>query len=518
MHDFSLESAHEASQSYFHERLVASFVALENFLAEIRSASGREEMLALTLRHLESLLPIQMAGFYFPSESNLEFTLQTTLQPEAAHRLNQWVEQAIDTGVFGWALKNLRPAALKTPDGMSTLILAALRTRQRVLGMFAAILSTPFASAWDANAIMLTTHLACAADAILSEELTVQLQEHNRTLDSLVRQRTQQLEEAKEAAEIATQAKSRFLATMSHELRTPLNAILGYTQILRDDSSATPKLAIQFQAIQQSAEHLLSLINDLLDLSKAEAACLEIVPSRVALHGLIGETESIIRPLAQAKSLDFQCEVDADLPAILWVDAKRLRQVLINLLGNAIKFTQQGSVQLQVVRHNQQARFAITDTGCGIAAQDLPKLFQPFQQLGENVQRAAGTGLGLSICKKILQAMDVDLVVRSEPGKGTLFQFDLKLADCGDEPEFEEEIGVRPNPAPLKEEDASRQLPLEQVTILKEIASSGDILGLQQELEKLAREAVAPQPVLARLVELATACKIKAVREELEKL
>jgi len=305
---------------------------------------------------------------------------------------------------------------------------------------------------------------------------------------------------------------------MSHELRTPLNAILGHTQILRGNESLISRHSSQFDAIYQSAEHLLSLINDLLDLSKAEAASLEIMPQPVPIRELIRETESIIHPLAQAKSLLFQCAVDASLPATIRVDPKRLRQVLINLLGNAIKFTQQGYVLLQVSRFHPYIRFIISDTGCGIAPQDLPKLFQPFQQLGEGSQRAAGTGLGLSICKKILQAMDVDLHVHSELGKGTHFQFDLKLEASEDVPSIVQEPSPTPLPPLVREPDTLVFLPSEQVKTLKETAASGDILSLQHELEKLRAESSPPNPIIVRLCELAAACKIKAIREELDKL
>ena len=280
-----------------HERLVTSLIALENFLAEIRAAADREEIMALTLVDLRSLIPILTAGFYFPRPEGFDFALHTRLEPAEAERLNGLVDQAIDSGVFGWALKHSRPAAFKTRDGKNTLLLAALRTRQRLLGMFAALVGPQSAVEWDASTLVLATHLACAADAMLTDDLTLELQNQNRRLDSLVAQRTQQLLEAKEAAELANRAKSSFLATISHELRTPLNAILGYTQILLGNDLAAEDPRESIQTIHASAEHLLALINDLLDLSKVEASAIEIFPQPVALHRLIRETADLVRPL-----------------------------------------------------------------------------------------------------------------------------------------------------------------------------------------------------------------------------
>jgi signal transduction histidine kinase len=232
-------------------------------VGEIRSSSGREEIMTLTISHLKALFPIESAGFYFPQANGLDFALQTPLPAVDCSRLTGLVEQAIDSGEFGWTLNHGGPTAFKSGDGHSTLLLAAWRTRQRVWGMFAAILRSQFAE-WSANATVLATHLALAADAMPAEELTAKLQEQ-----------TQQLHEAKQAAELANQAKSRFLASISHDLRTPLNAILGYTRImLRHERPATER--DQLETVQASAEHLLSMINKSLNLAHAETSALEL--------------------------------------------------------------------------------------------------------------------------------------------------------------------------------------------------------------------------------------------------
>jgi signal transduction histidine kinase len=404
---------------------------------------------------------------------------------------------------------------------MTTLILSALRTRHRVLGMFVAILDIPSASGWDANAIVLATHLSCVADTLLTEQLTIELQDHNRKLDSLVLQRTQELLEAKDAAELANRAKSSFLATVSHELRTPLNAILGYTQILLNDS-LSPDHHDQIATIHQAGEHLLALINDLLDISKAEAASIEVVPVRIRLAQIIEETAAIIRPRAEEKGLHFQCTVDGRLPQTITADPKRLKQVLLNLLSNATKFTSRGFVHLAVSRKPGCIRFLVSDTGSGIAGEDLPRLFQPFQQLANSARCTEGTGLGLSVCKRILEVLGVQLLVRSELGKGSSFWFDLPC-DCPEGGPAATAPPVptppplsSPSPPPPAPADPPIVLPASSLRLVKDLAADGDILGLQRELEAVLVEFPAASPFISRLLQLAVQCRIKAVRETID--
>ena len=498
-----------------HAKLVASIVALERFQLEIRQARDRDDMLSHTLSHLRALLPIRFAGFYFPSGDELEFSLQTQLDPEDARQLSRHVDRAIESGVFGWALKHLRPAAFGTSADEGMLILGALRTRQRVLGMFAAVLHSSGASGWDTNVTVLATYLACAADAILSEELTQQLQQHNRNLDALVRERTRDLESAKQAAEVANQAKSTFLATISHELRTPLNAILGYSQMLRRTPALPSPAADQVTTIHNSAEHLLALINDLLDLAKAEVNRIELLPGPVDVRLLVRETANIVRLRIEEKNLALTLSIDSEVPETLVVDAKRLRQTLLNLLSNALKFTQQGFIRLEVVTQGTKIRFSVTDSGCGIAPADLDKLCRPFQQLGDSAQRVQGSGLGLVITKKIVQAMGGELKIESVPGKGSTvwfeFAIDLPVAPKRRTPGSSEPIIeiAKGGPPQKLELDPS------QAQILRRLAIRGDVLALQDILQTWIAKSPGPQPELTKLLELASAFRIKAIRKSL---
>lgn len=275
-------------------------------------------------------------------------------------------------------------------------------------------------------------------DVDISAFLTIDHDGQPNSISCIVRDITQskqaatELMKAKQSAEIANKAKSIFLANMSHELRTPLNAVLGFAQILQRDISLTPKQRNAINTIQRSGDYLLTLINDVLDLAKVEANRLELMPTSILLNDFLQSIVDLAQLRAEQKDIYFVYEELTDLPTSLLIDEKRLRQVLLNLLGNAIKFTQHGGVTFKVgceYLNNVTTllRFQIEDTGIGVAEEDIPKLFKPFQQVGDKRYRAEGTGLGLSISKSLVELMDGQLKVSSELGKGSCFWFALPL-------------------------------------------------------------------------------------------
>ncbi|WP_441286264.1 AAA family ATPase [Sorangium sp. KYC3313] len=257
-----------------------------------------------------------------------------------------------------------------------------------------------------------------------------------RDLEAKIKERTVELRVAKEAAERASQAKSDFLSSMSHELRTPLNGIMGYAQILERTPDVPPAWREGLRVIQKSSEHLLSLINDLLQLAKIEAGKVDSVLTEFRLSALVRTVVDLCRVRAEAKGIAFSHELHG--PALLAVcaDEKRLMQVLLNLLGNAIKFTERGGVSLHVevleetVPAGRMVRFRVEDTGPGIAPEQQSRIFEPFEQVGEQSAKSEGTGLGLAITKKLVQQMGGAIEVQSEVGEGSVFAVTLPLAEA----------------------------------------------------------------------------------------
>jgi CheY-like chemotaxis protein len=225
---------------------------------------------------------------------------------------------------------------------------------------------------------------------------------------------------------------------MSHELRTPLNGILGYAQILQRSKALTPKDHKGADIIHQCGSHLLTLINDILDLSKIEARKLELNAASLHLESFLQGVMEICQIKAEQKGIDFIYQADSGLPRGVYADEKRLRQVLINLLGNAIKFTDKGSVTFKVERMSgesskkQNIRFQIIDTGIGMATEAVETIFLPFEQVGDTQKQSEGTGLGLAISQQIVTLMNSRLEVESQLGQGSRFWFDVELSEADD--------------------------------------------------------------------------------------
>ncbi|MEZ4870370.1 MAG: ATP-binding protein [Caldilineaceae bacterium] len=443
-------------------------------------------------------------------------------------------------------------------EGKRSLVGVQLQTL--VSGLLALVLGVAMAHIFRANIADPIRRLNQTAQQIGADNLAVQATvEANdeigrlaltfNRMTSRLRRTIDELATAKEAAEEASRAKSEFLANMSHELRTPLNGILGYVQILQQKGQLSAAQANALNVIQESGHHLLTLINDVLDLAKIEARKFELTPVYCALPNLLEGVVNLFQMRAAQKgALTFTYCVAPDLPPRVYTDEKRLRQILINLLENGIKFTPAGAVSLVVevvapekpckLRHDQKQhdenthageqagnclrlRFIIADTGIGMSEAQLAKIFLPFEQGGDPTLRAKGAGLGLAITQELIKAMQGALTVQSAPERGSRFVVELPFVTAparSSAAQGQTLLPLADAPLPIRSpklqvsEHSGWQaleplppLPAAIVPNLLDMALKGELLRLRRTAEELAASDAAYQPFADRVAQLVTA-------------
>ena len=375
-----------------------------------------------------------------------------------------------------------------TRHGVRSLLVAPIEQQGRVDGVL-------YLEHRGTSGVFTRERVALVRVLLAQAAISVQNAELVDTLEEKVRARTAQLAAASEA-------KTRFLRSMSHELRTPLNGILGYAQLLADDDRLDPKQKEGVATIRRSGTHLLSLINDILDMNKIEAGRLDLVIAPMRLEGFVQAVARFAEPEASRKGVALTVASAPELPAWIEADAKRLRQVVLNLVGNAVKFTDRGEVRVLADCTTAGLRVAVEDTGPGIEPERLDSIFDPFEQAGGAEQRSKGTGLGLAISRQLARQMGGDLYVHSTLGEGSTFVLDVPLTPC-DEP-----ADAQPTPDPAPEAPPPRRPELswpspEVLVQLRELAGQGAYSELRRRVDELASGDETLQPFASELSRLA---------------
>ncbi|WP_084191085.1 ATP-binding protein [Methylomarinum vadi] len=389
---------------------------------------GIDHILRECSEQLNELFTFEAMAFFLIDEQDHSFNLSYCEPSSLAALIQDEVDHLIEQGIFAWALSQTK-AVFESSQNHKTLLLHPLSTRSRIRGMFVAVVD-PFHAIEQGDALnLLNVILLSTTNMLENFELYRCIRAHNKQLEEIIEQRTAELEKARNDAEQANQAKSQFLANISHEIRTPLTAILGYADLIRYGQLSDTEQDKAVKDILESSNHLSGIIKDILDISKIEAGKLELEMLATDPFHLLNEIGAIIHGKAKEKGLDFKIYYRFPLPQTLTTDPTRLKQILLNLCYNAVKFSERGEITI-TIRHSiddLQTQFIVTDNGIGIPLQEQAKLFQKFVQADTSTTRHyGGSGLGLAISKQLAEMLGGTISMHSVPGKGSQFTLTLK--------------------------------------------------------------------------------------------
>ena len=375
---------------------------------------------------IRKIMSLNDMGFLLLDDDGLDFNL-TYCQPEKAfNHINQISNTAINEGTFAWALNQNRAVVLHGDEAHLSRLFHVVAIRGKVIGMFVATFDFDTDSINETTLGLLSIILLNCANTIEASALNMKVREQNEALETKIEERTRQLAIEKTRAEAASIAKSNFLATMSHEIRTPMNGVLGMAQAMAT-TELTEEQQLYVNTIIDSGNSLLVVINDILDFSKIEAGKMELENVPFNLNKITTDIVSLFRSKASEKNIQLIYNIEESCPTELLGDSLRIKQVLQNLISNAIKFTEQGSIKITIsgsATNNNSASLMvrISDTGIGIDPDAQEKLFSDFTQVDSSTTRKfGGTGLGLAICKQLITLMQGEIGVNSLSGQGATF-------------------------------------------------------------------------------------------------
>jgi signal transduction histidine kinase/CheY-like chemotaxis protein/HPt (histidine-containing phosphotransfer) domain-containing protein len=412
----------------FIQNALKMVLSLGDFQEKISKKYDHHPIFKEAEKRIRRLIPFEARAFYAVEEDDSDLVLSVCDPENLKQFVENEVEFMIDNNLFGWAIRERRGVIVESKDHSRRFLLHIIATHSRIKGMFVGLWPSQGERIPDVSLDLLSIVLLNTANALESSKFNDLMRKQNIILENKVKEKTKKIEKQATEAEAANIAKSEFLANMSHEIRTPMNGIIGMTSLLLDAELSDEQREFT-ETIQKSGDSLLTIINDLLDFSKIEAGKVDLENINFDLRVALDEVTNLVALKANEKDLEYVAMVHPEVPSLLCGDPGRLRQILINLVGNATKFTEKGEVAIRVTLHDENTtratvRFSVTDTGIGIPRDRMDRLFQSFSQVDSSTTRKfGGTGLGLTISKQLAEMMGGQIGVESEEGKGSTFWF-----------------------------------------------------------------------------------------------